>query len=62
MLPPFGLSAVLTQWQFAPVVTVVAVLLAGLYGWGALRVSRRHPARPRARRAPRPACSWPASR
>ena len=46
MLPPFGLSAVLTQWQFAPVVTVVAVLLAGLYGWGALRVSRRHPARP----------------
>ncbi len=46
MLPPFGLSAVLTQWQFAPVVTAAVVLLAGLYGWGIVRVARRHPARP----------------
>jgi cytochrome c oxidase assembly factor CtaG len=46
MLPPFGLSAVLTQWQFAPIVTVVVVASAGLYLWGVIRVARRHPARP----------------
>jgi cytochrome c oxidase assembly factor CtaG len=46
MLPPFGFSAVLTQWQFAPVVTVLAVVAAGLYGWGIVRVAQRHPARP----------------
>jgi cytochrome c oxidase assembly factor CtaG len=46
MLPPFGLSAALTQWQFAPIVTAVVVVLAGLYGWGVVRVARRHPARP----------------
>jgi cytochrome c oxidase assembly factor CtaG len=46
MLPPYGLSAVLTQWQFAPIVTAVVVVLAGLYAWGVLRVARRHPARP----------------
>jgi cytochrome c oxidase assembly factor CtaG len=46
MLPPFGPSAVVTQWQFAPVVTGVVVVLAGLYGWGVVRVARRHPARP----------------
>ena len=46
MLPPFGLSAALTQWQFAPIVTAVLVVLAGLYGWGVVRVARRHPARP----------------
>jgi cytochrome c oxidase assembly factor CtaG len=46
MLPPFGWSAVVTQWQFAPVVTGLAVVAAGLYLWGALRVARRHPARP----------------
>jgi cytochrome c oxidase assembly factor CtaG len=46
MLPPFGVSAVVTQWQFAPVVTGVVVVLAGLYGWGVVRVARRHPARP----------------
>ena len=46
MLPPFGLSAALTQWQFAPIVSVVVVVLAGLYGWGVLRVARAHPARP----------------
>ncbi len=46
MLPPFSLSAVLTQWQFAPIVTGFAVIAVGLYGWGVIRVARRHPARP----------------
>ncbi len=46
MLPPFGWSAVLTQWQFAPVVTVLVAVFAGLYCWGVVRVARRHPARP----------------
>jgi cytochrome c oxidase assembly factor CtaG len=46
MLPPFGWSSVLTDWQFAPVVTVVVALAAALYGWGVVRVARRHPARP----------------
>jgi cytochrome c oxidase assembly factor CtaG len=46
MLPRFGVSAVIAQWQFAPIVTGVVVVLAGLYGWGVIRVARRHPARP----------------
>jgi cytochrome c oxidase assembly factor CtaG len=46
MLPPFGWSAVVTQWQFAPVVTAVTVVFAALYLWGVIRVARRHPARP----------------
>jgi putative copper resistance protein D len=46
MLPPFGLSAVVTQWQFAPVVTCAVAVPAVLYGWGVVRVARRHPARP----------------
>jgi cytochrome c oxidase assembly factor CtaG len=46
MLPAFGFSAVLTQWQFAPIVTASVVLAGGLYGWGVVRVARRHPARP----------------
>jgi cytochrome c oxidase assembly factor CtaG len=46
MLPQYGLPAVATQWQFAPVVTGVVVVLAVLYGWGVVRVARRHPARP----------------
>jgi len=46
MLPPFGLPAVVTQWQFAPVVTGVVAVSAVLYGWGVVRVARRHPARP----------------
>ena len=46
MLPPFGLSAVLTHWQFAPIVTAAAIVAVGLYGWGVVRVARRHPARP----------------
>jgi cytochrome c oxidase assembly factor CtaG len=51
MLPPFGWEPALTRWQFAPVVTTVVVLSTALYLWGAVRVGRRHPARP-----------WPRSR
>ena len=46
MLRPFGWQAVVAVWQFAPVVTGVVVVMAGLYLWGVLRVARRHPARP----------------
>jgi cytochrome c oxidase assembly factor CtaG len=46
MLPPFGLSAVAMQWQFAPVVTSAVAVSALLYGWGVVRIGRRHPARP----------------
>jgi cytochrome c oxidase assembly factor CtaG len=46
MLAPFGWSAVVTQWQFAPIVTGFVVVAAGLYGWGVVRVARRHRARP----------------
>jgi len=46
MLPPFGWAPAVTRWQFAPVVTALVVVLAGLYLWGAWRVARRHPARP----------------
>jgi cytochrome c oxidase assembly factor CtaG len=46
MLPQFSFLAVLTRWQSAPVVTAFAVLAAGLYLWGVVRVARRHPARP----------------
>ena len=51
MLGPFGWSAVLTQWQFAPIVSASVAIALGLYVWGAVRVARRHPARP-----------WPARR
>jgi cytochrome c oxidase assembly factor CtaG len=46
MLRPFGFQAVVGVWQFAPVVTGVVVVAAGLYLWGVRRVARRHPARP----------------
>jgi putative copper resistance protein D len=46
MLPGFGWQAVLTQWEFAPVVTGAVVVVAALYLWGAWRVGRRHPVRP----------------
>ena len=46
MLPPFGWHAVLTQWEFAPIVTALTAITAVLYLWGVLRVRRRHPARP----------------
>src|SRR6266705_5194356 len=46
MLPAFGWHAVLTQWEFAPVVTAATGAAAAAYLWGAWRVGRRHPARP----------------
>jgi cytochrome c oxidase assembly factor CtaG len=46
MLPPFGWSAVATQWRFAPIVTGIVAVAAALYLCGVLRVARRHPARP----------------
>src|SRR6266852_2610986 len=46
VLPPFSLAEVVTRWQFAPISTAFAVIAAGLYLWGVLRVRRRHPARP----------------
>ena len=46
MLRPFGWQAVVTVWQFAPVVTAAVVTAAGLYLWGVVRVAREHPARP----------------
>jgi cytochrome c oxidase assembly factor CtaG len=45
-LPPFGWQQILGRWEFAPVVTVLAVALAVLYLEGAWRVRQRHPARP----------------
>ncbi len=45
-LPPFSVAEIFSRWQFAPVVTGFVVVAAGLYLWGALRVRRRHPARP----------------
>ena len=45
-LPPFGPVEVVSRWQFAPVVSGFVVVAAALYLWGALRVRRRHPARP----------------
>jgi cytochrome c oxidase assembly factor CtaG len=45
-LPPFSFAEVVTRWQFAPVVTAAVVIFAALYVWGAVRVRRRHPARP----------------
>ncbi|MDR0344549.1 MAG: cytochrome c oxidase assembly protein, partial [Nocardiopsaceae bacterium] len=46
MLPAFGWQAVLTQWEFAPAVTVGVIAAGALYLWGTWRVRRRHPARP----------------
>jgi putative copper resistance protein D len=46
MLPPFGWNAILTVWQFAPVVTAFTSVAAAAYLWGVVRVARRHPARP----------------
>ena len=46
MLPRFGWQAVLTQWEFAPIVTALTAIAALLYVWGVWRVHRRHPARP----------------
>ncbi len=49
-LPPLTLLQAVARWQFAPAVTAFAVVAAGLYLWGVLRVRRRHPARPWPRR------------
>ncbi|HLI38232.1 MAG TPA: cytochrome c oxidase assembly protein [Streptosporangiaceae bacterium] len=49
-LPAVSALQILIRWQFAPVVTASVVVAAGLYLWGALRVRRRHPARPWPRR------------
>lgn len=46
MLRPFGWQAVVTVWQFAPLVTAAVVIAAGLYLWGVVRVAGKHPARP----------------
>jgi cytochrome c oxidase assembly factor CtaG len=46
MLPAFGWQAVITQWEFAPVVTLTVAIAGALYLWGSWRVGRRHPARP----------------
>jgi putative copper resistance protein D len=45
-LPPFSWTEAASNWQFAPVVTVVVAVVAALYLWGVVRVARRHPARP----------------
>ncbi len=45
-LPPVSGPEIVTQWQFAPIVTGLVVVAAGLYLWGVLRVRRRHPVRP----------------
>jgi putative copper resistance protein D len=46
VLPPLTVTEAVSRWQFAPVVTGLVVVAAGLYLWGVLRVRRRHPARP----------------
>ena len=46
MLPPFGVSEALSRWQWAPVITAIAVIAAAAYLWGVRRVGHRHPARP----------------
>jgi cytochrome c oxidase assembly factor CtaG len=43
---PLTIQTALTRWQFAPVVTTLCLLAAGLYLWGAHRVKRAHPVRP----------------
>ena len=46
MLPAFSWQAILTRWEFAPVVSAAVAVSALLYLWGAWRVRRDHPARP----------------
>jgi cytochrome c oxidase assembly factor CtaG len=45
-MPPLTMHTGVTVWQFAPVVSAGLLVAAALYLWGALRVRRRHPARP----------------
>ena len=37
-LPPFSWTEAASNWQFAPVVTVVTAVVAALYLWGVVRV------------------------
>jgi cytochrome c oxidase assembly factor CtaG len=46
MLRPFGWQAVISVWQFAPVVTGLVAVSAGLYLWGLRRVARRQRSAP----------------
>lgn len=39
-------AALLGTWTWHPIVAVLLIAAAGLYGWGMVRVRRRHPARP----------------
>lgn len=48
---PLTVVSGLTSWRFEPVTVVLLAVAAGLYGWGMVRVRRRHPERP-----------WPALR
>jgi putative copper resistance protein D len=45
-MPPLSWATALGEWEFAPVVTALVVLLAAAYLYGARRVRCRHPARP----------------
>ncbi len=45
-MPPLTTRVALTTWQLLPAVTASIVVVAGLYGYGAWRVGRRHPRRP----------------
>ena len=58
MLRPFGFQTVVDVWHFAPVVTGVVVVAAGLYLWGVQRVARRHPARPPGTKGDSQTCWW----
>jgi cytochrome c oxidase assembly factor CtaG len=39
-------SALLGTWTIHPIVAALLIISAGLYGWGMVRVRRRHPRRP----------------
>jgi cytochrome c oxidase assembly factor CtaG len=45
-VPPLTAQSALRTWQFAPLVSAGLAVAAGLYLWAAVRVARRHPARP----------------
>ena len=60
MLPPFGWQAVLTDWQFAPVVTAAVVVFAAACTCGA-RGGSRAAIPPGPGRGGAPGCSWAVS-
>ena len=45
-VPPLTMHTALTQWEFAPVVTILVAVAALAYLFGMWRVRREHPARP----------------